>query len=142
MKLFLKNYSPFQTKNMTNFPLYDSLNNSIPKKTKDLSVKQKEEFTEKIKKIEPNDRDLLYALIQIYHNNNESPEGDGENEFFDDPIELPYGGKREEAGKGKENLTWVLTDFPIRLRHIVYKFVIMCTKKMEDEEILLANRDV
>lgn len=103
------------------FPLYDSLARDLPKK--DLNVAEKEEFIEKVKKIDQNGRELVYALIQFYNIEN------CDEELSED---LPYGGSREEASKGKENLTWTLTDFPTKLRHILYKFVNMHIQNMEE----------
>ena len=89
---------------MSNFPLFDSLNKEIPKK--DLTIKEKEEFVSKIQDIDTTGRDLIYALIQFYHM------GNGKEKLSD---ELPYKGKRFSLCKGKEDLTWSFTDFPIPL---------------------------
>jgi len=107
---------------MSSFPLYDSLIKDIPKK--DLLVKQKVEFMTKIKEVDDGGRDLVYALIQFYFIENEG--NCSEN--------LPYKGKREEVKKGKENLTWTFTDFPIKLRQILFKFVRMHVHNMEEEQ--------
>lgn len=105
---------------MTNFPLYDSLTRDLPKK--DLSVKQKEELVEKLNKIDENGRDLVYALIQVYNINNQGEESKS----------LPYGGE-SEVNKGKEDITWNLTEFPIKLRRTLYKFVVMHSQNMEEQ---------
>ena len=107
---------------MSNFPLYDSLNKNFPKK--DLTVKEKEEFLNKIENIDEAGRDLVYALIQFYRI---------ENEKELPSNVLPYKGIREETSKGKENVTWNFTDFPIKLRHILYKFIQMHTQSMEED---------
>ena len=49
---------------MSTFPLYDNLIKDVQKK--DLTIKQKDEFVDKIKVIDNNGRDLVYALIQFY----------------------------------------------------------------------------
>ena len=108
---------------MSNFPLFDSLNKEIPKK--DLTIKEKEEFVSKIQDIDATGRDLIYALIQFYHM------GNGKEKLSD---ELPYKGKRFSLCKGKEDLSWSFTDFPIPLRHILYKFIKIHTQSMEEEE--------
>jgi len=108
---------------MSNFPLFDSLNKEIPKK--DLTVKEKEEFVSKIQDIDFTGRDLVYALIQFYYMENE-------NGKISD--ELPYKGKRYSLCKGKDDLTWSFTDFPIPLRHILHKFIKMHIQNMEEEE--------
>lgn len=109
---------------MSNFPLYDSLNKDFSKK--DLTVKEKEEFLNKIENIDETGRDLIYALIQFFHIENEKD--------FSSNV-LPYKGIREETSKGKENLTWTFTDFPIKLRHILYKFIQMHTQSMEEDTV-------
>ena len=108
---------------MSNFPLFDSLNKDIAKK--DLTIKEKEEFISKIQDIDTSGRDLVYALIQIYHIEN------GKEKLSD---ELPYKGKIYSLCKGKHDLTWSFTDFPIPLRHILYKFIKIHTHSMEEEE--------
>lgn len=109
---------------MSNFPLYDSLNKDFPKK--DLTIKEKEEFLNKIENIDDTGRDLVYALIQVYRIQNEK----------DLSLDvLPYKGIREQTSKGKENVTWNFTVFPIKLRHILYKFIQMHTQSMEEDII-------
>ena len=108
---------------MSNFPLFINLNKDIPKK--DLTIKEKEEFISKIQDIDTSGRDLIYALIQIYYM------GNGKEKLLD---ELPYKGKRYSVCKGKEDLTGSVTDFPIPLRHILYKFIKIHTQSMEEEE--------
>lgn len=107
---------------MSNFPLYDSLNKKIP--SGDLSSKKKKEFIANIKIIDETGRDLIYALIQFYYLQNE--------DTFED---IPYKGVRKNVVKGKGNLTWNLANFPLKLRHILYKFVLIHIKKMEEERI-------
>ena len=110
---------------MSSFPLFDSLNKDIPKK--DLSIDEKEEFISKIQDIDNTGRDLVYALIQFYNISEENkPNSD----------ELPYKGIKEEMSKGLQNLTWTFTDFPIKLRHILYKFIkIHMQSVQEDQEL-------
>jgi hypothetical protein len=112
---------------MTNFPLYDNLIKDISKK--DLTVAQKEELVSKLNSIDDNGRDLVYALIQFYNIENIKERGDDEYS-----EELPYEGTRVEVKKQKENLTWSLSDFPLRLRHILYKFVNMHSQTMKELE--------
>ena len=113
---------------MSNFPLYDSLNKDFPKK--DLTVKEKEEFVSKIQDIDETGRDLVYALIQFYSIENEK------KKLSED---LPYKGNRLVMSKSKENLTWSFTDFPIKLRHILYKFIKMHNQSMEEEKLRVLN---
>jgi hypothetical protein len=98
---------------MTTFPLYDTLIKDINFK-KDLSIEQKEEFIEKVEHIDDKGRDLIYALIQFHNIINK-----------DESITsgVPYSGNIENVGKNSENISWVFTDLPIKLRHILYKFI-------------------
>lgn len=123
IKLSFKSLKLLKTK-MSLFPLYDMLNKEYPKK--DLTVKQKEEFVSKIEKIDDTGRDLVYSLIQFYRIENE-------HEKLSDI--LPYKGIREVTSKkGKENLSWCFTDFPIKLRHILHTFIKMHVQSMEEEQ--------
>ena len=108
---------------MSNFPLYDNLVKDIPKK--DITVQQKEEFISKAQVIDSKGRDLIFALIQFYRIEN------GDDQLSED---LPYKGVREQNEKGLENLTWSFTDFPIKLRHILYKFILIHVQSMEEEQ--------
>lgn len=113
---------------MTSFPLYDSLIKDLSKKS--LSPSQKEDFIEKIQTIDDNGRDLVYTLIQYYNIKNKDEEL-SEN--------LPYGGIREEVKKGKENLTWIFTDFPVGLQQLLYKFVLLNSQNIDIELSRPAN---
>ena len=112
---------------MSNFPLYNSLNKDIQKK--DLSVREKQDFMSKIKNINNIGQELIYALIQFYYI---------ENELDDENITdvIPYKGitsQNEESKSDNCNITWIFTNFPIKLRHILYKFILLHTEKMEEE---------
>lgn len=106
---------------MSNFPLYNSLVKDIP--TKDLTVKQKEDFIDKIQNIDNTGRDLVYALIQFYRIEN-----------GDVSCDIPYKGVSEKINKNTENLSWTFTDFPIKLRYILYKFIVLHVQNMEEEK--------
>lgn len=103
------------------FPLYQSLSKDLPKK--DLTVKQKDEFIEKVNGIDNQGRDLIYALIQVYHSENDELKVD----------KLPYSATTESFKKGNQNISWNLLDLPIGLRHILYKFITMHVQKLEEE---------
>ena len=124
VKLSFKSFKLLKTK-MSLFPLYDILNKEYPEK--DLSIKQKEEFVSKIEKIDDTGKDLVYSLIQFYRIENE-------NEKLSET--LPYKGIRETTSeKGKEDLSWCFTDFPIKLRHILHTFIKMHVQSMEEEKL-------
>ena len=109
---------------MSNFPLYNNLIKDIPKK--DLTVKQKEEFVNKVGMINETGTNLVVALIQFFCVEN------AEEELLKD---LPYKGTRETVVKRKENLSWSFSNFPIKLRHILYKFVLLHMHSMEEEKV-------
>jgi hypothetical protein len=104
------------------FPLYDSLVQNLP--AKDLTTAQISEFMEKVQNIDEPGAELVYALVQYYNIMN-----------CDEELgtSLPYKGIYEEGKKGKGNLTWSFADFPQNLRHILYKFVCMHTRSMEED---------
>ena len=106
---------------MSNFPLYDNLIKDVQRKN--LTIKECEDFIEKVLKIDNNGRELVYVLIQFYYG----------IENLKTSGNLPYGGKKERHGKSSMNLTWDLAKFPQKLKQILYKFVSMHTKKMQEE---------
>jgi hypothetical protein len=97
---------------MSNFPLYNTLNTDIP--TKDLQAKQKDELVKKIKKIDKSGSELIYALIRTYQM---------ENSDDISTFKLPYGGKFDEDN----NIVFNVLHFPIPLRYILHKFVLLHT---------------
>lgn len=111
------------------FPLYDRLAQDIP--SKDLTCKQKQEFMEKVRNIDNNGFELIYVLVQTY------------NKIYNDEelsTSLPYNGKLDKTKKkGEENVTWNFLDFPQKLRYILYKFIIMHMKNMEEEKARCEN---
>ena len=104
------------------FPLYDRLSKNSSEK--DLSLKQKKYFTESIKTIDPNGRELLYMLIKY-------------SSLKEDNIEfdtIPYMGKSIENEKKTKNISWDLSDLPNNLKHIILNFLKMHLSKMCEEE--------
>jgi hypothetical protein len=104
------------------FPLFESLDKNIPKK--DLTVKQKEEYNTKVSELDTSGKELVYALIMVFYINTE------ETPLVDI---LPYKGKLVNDQHGNSDISWVFSDFPIRLRHILYKFIMLHNKKMNEE---------
>lgn len=104
------------------FPLFESLDKNIPKK--DLTVKQKEEYIKQVSELDTSGKELVYALIMVFYNNTEET-----------PLveNLPYKGQVTNNEQGNSDISWVFSDFPIRLRHILYKFIMLHNKKMNEE---------
>jgi len=109
---------------MSGFPLYDNLIKDLPKK--DLSVKEKEEFIRNIKKVNIDGRELVYALVLVYS---------AQNDKDLESIQVPYNGSKEEDGKESYTFSWVYTQFPIKLRRLLSRFVAIHLKKQDEEEI-------
>ena len=107
---------------MSGFPLYDNLIKDLPKK--DLSVKDKEEFIRNIKKVNIDGRELVYALILVYSDQNEKTL---------DSVQVPYNGTKEEDVEGSYTFSWVYTQFPIKLRRLLSRFVTIHLKKQKEE---------
>lgn len=106
---------------MSGFPLYDNLIKNLPKK--DLTAKQKEEIINNIKVIDEHGKELVFALIQFYYLNNEKT---GER--------IPYNGEDSSNDNKMYDIKWNLMDFPIKLRHILHKFLSMHFEKLKQEE--------
>lgn len=90
------------------FPLYDTLNSNLPKK--DLSVKQKEEFIHKISDADTKAQEILFALI-CYH----------AKKTIETLECIPYKCDRDDDG----NYVLNLSNIPIPLRHMLYKFIVL-----------------
>ena len=110
---------------MSNFPLYDNMSKDI--KNRDLTLKQKDEFMRKIKKIDDNGAELVYALIRVFENEN-SEETPGS-------FKLPYCGKYTS----KQDMKFDLDQLPLKLKQILYKFVTIHSKKMKEEKLKFAK---
>jgi len=111
---------------MSYFPLYDNLNQELP--TKDLTLKQKDEFSKNILKIDTNGMELIYALIHVYFMRNES---------VTEIVDIPYLGTKIENENNNYDVTWEIGNFPIKLRQLLYKFISMHLKTLIEE----SNRD-
>jgi hypothetical protein len=103
---------------MSDFPLYTSIKNNLPKK--DLTQAEKNDFIKKIKELEQDAHELIYVLIKSYYLDTEK-----------DSFSIPYKGQIN-----KDKIQFNLLDFPHTLRQLLYKFVKMHNKKLrEDKEI-------
>lgn len=105
-------------KTMSNFPLYDSMIYKIP--NKDLTKKQKDDFISKIKNIDNDGAECIYSLIRVFEIEN------GENDSG--TFKLPYCGKYV-----KKNMKFDLEQLPNKLKQILYKFLLIHIKKMEED---------
>jgi hypothetical protein len=97
----------------------------LPKR--DLSVKDKETFMKDIKQMNINGRELVYCLIHVYNQQNEC----------NPKIKcVPYNGDKEEEeeSRGIFNFSWVYTQFPIKLRHLLSRFATIHLQKQQEED--------
>jgi hypothetical protein len=106
---------------MSNFPLYDNLSSDIITNT-DLSSKEKDDFMKIIKNVDSDAFELIYALIRTYQLEN----CDDKSTF-----KLPFGGKFV-----KNDIKFHLDDLPNNLKQIIYKFLLIHKKKIEEEELI------
>lgn len=108
---------------MSNFPLY----NNLYKETieKDLTTMQKKSFIKKIENIDQHGFELIYTLVKIYQT---------EHDICSNYI-LPYNGIYIN-----NDISFNLDNLPNKLKRILYKFLQVHIKKMEEEEKLQKNR--
>jgi hypothetical protein len=112
---------------MSGFPLYDNLIQKLSKK--DLTVKEKEQFIKNIEEIDSNGRELIYALIMIYHSQNDEIK-----------VKIPYNGINIQTNiKSLNNITWNYMDFPIKLRNLLYKFICLHIKTFKEDNTRLSE---
>jgi hypothetical protein len=105
---------------MSNFPLYADLLKKVPKK--DLTAKQKIDVINTIKNMDKSGREIVYALIRSHQLENTS-------DLTTNTLP-PYSGYVTNG-----NPTFDFNDFPIPLRHILYKFANIQRISKKDDEI-------
>ncbi len=112
---------------MSCFPLYDNLIQNIDKKA--MSCAQKEDFISKIKKVDDNCKELIYALVYFYNINSDKSAAPATGAKKGNS--LPYNGFMSESQfANKKNITWNFNGFPHELKHLLYKFVNMHIKNI------------
>jgi hypothetical protein len=102
---------------MTTFPLYTSLISSLPQK--DLTIAQKSAFVKKIKTMDHESHELIYALIKSYFMDRDQG----------DLLTIPYQGQLN-----KDKIDFDLLTLPIPLRQLLYKFINLHSKKLEEDK--------
>ena len=109
---------------MSKFPLFDNLSKDIP--TRDLLLAEKRLFMKNIDEIDKNGSELIYALIRVYQI---------ENKEDNTSFTLPYNGTYVD-----KNITFDLDKFPIKLKHILFKFLKVHLDKLKEEQIIAHKR--
>lgn len=100
---------------MSSFPLYDILMSNLP--NKDLTVIQKRDFVEKISELDTDGIELIFALIKYYSVDKDIGKG-----------KIPFNGTID-----KNQVEFDLLEFPTQLRQLLYKFVLMHLKKIQED---------
>ena len=111
---------------MSNFPLYDTL--FAEASLIDLSTKEKDEFMKLVKNIDIEGTERIYVLIRMFQLENSEDKS---------TFKIPFGGKYV-----KTDLKFDLNDLPNQLKQILYKFVTMHNKTMEEETKIKKNRGI
>ena len=104
---------------MSSFPLYESMCQNL--KNKDLTKKQKKDFLTKIQKIDDHGFELIYILIRMYENNN--------SKDIVGSYKLPYSGIYINVN----DVSFDLESFPVLLKQMLYKFIDIHLKTIEDK---------
>ena len=105
---------------MSNFPLYDTLNVDIP--TVDLTNKQKDAFLRNVKLLDIDGMERIYVITRIHQLEN----SEDKSSYI-----IPYNGKFV-----KSDLKFDFDELPTNLKHILFKFVNIHLKTMEENSNL------
>lgn len=103
---------------MSGFPLYDDLMTNI--QTKDLNIKEKEEFIRLVRDLNSHGREMVYTLVYTYNNTHDKIHLENLNH-------IPYGGAVDEVSNTCRNISWNFNRFPAKLKQLLYKFITMHT---------------
>ena len=106
---------------MNNFPLFDNLQRDINNISIDLTNEEKKQFMEKIQLMNTDGFEKIYVIIQMY-----SIEYSTSNTSFS----LPYSGTIL-----KDEIRFDLEKLPIKLRHMIYRFINIHTDIMKEDTI-------
>ena len=110
-------------KKMSLHPLYDSLKNDT--KPIDLTQEQKEDLIFNIRKMDEKGCELFFVLLKLFEIDSVPDASDG----------LPY-----ECRYVAKEYRFDLEKFPDHLKQILYKFVKMHIKNMEEEVLISSER--
>ena len=102
---------------MPQFPLYELLMSNVSEK--DLNVIERKKLLETIPTLEQDAHDLLYALIKCFY-----------IEHIGD-LGFPYDGIIQ-----KDRIAFDLKKFPVKLRRLLYNFIIAHSKKLEEDQVI------
>lgn len=105
---------------MSNFPLYNTLLTNLP--NKDLTIKQKNDLIKHISKFKVDECKLVFALIRSYYLDKDNG----------DVLSMPYEGLLGKDKTGQNKITYDLAQLPIPLRQLLYKFITVHEKSMEE----------
>ena len=101
---------------MNQFPLYDSLKQYSSKK--DLTIKEKTDFIQKVDQLDDEGYGLMYALIKCYQLEHEKD------------SYIPY-----KAVVNKEHIDFNMNELPNPLKRMLYKFLSLHLEKLQQDQI-------
>jgi len=110
---------------MSTLQLYDNLNKDVPKK--DLTSDEKQKIVDIIPLLDQQATELIYAIVATHNVNDKKG------------IEYKKTVKANNL-KGTSTITWNLKDLPIKLRHILYRFICMEEKLMDETKARELNQ--
>lgn len=120
---------------MSKFPLYDTLVKNIPKK--DLTSEEKENIINILNTLDQDGFNILYTIIHVFAINNKT-------KSIQESLssgKVPFKGKKEVNDDMTCNFRWNFNDFPIKLKHIISKFLLMHSINMQDEADRVLTRE-
>lgn len=112
------------TANVFSFPLYDSLNTPDVTDT-ELTSSEKEDCVRMLNTLDMEGRERVYMLMKKHQELSE-PGG-----ITKTAARIPYNGKRK---RNKKDIDFDMGDIPSKLCRLIYKFVQLHTKAMEEEK--------
>ena len=113
---------------MSDFPLYTNLISGV--KSKDLTVKEKEQFISMVQKLDENGKELFYVLIYHFAKNNCVPEI---------TQEIPFNGTKK-VDRENADISWDLNAFPVKLKQLLFKFLNKHMEKIKEDMMLEFSR--
>jgi hypothetical protein len=112
---------------MSNTSIFEIITGKV--QSRDLTKKQKAEFVKNVGSFSHEEISILYALITIYKI---QYEGDLNQLVDADSHKHPYNGQSD----GSSGVVFDIDEFPIKLKHAIYKFMnIVVTKNTEELQL-------
>jgi len=111
--------------NISSFPLFNTLYNECIEMKEPIDYESQMEICRKIKLLDDEGHEILIVLIAYFHLNVEK--GYGLNPFPHQPRMI------------KQGLKFDMTNFPMLLIKMIYRFLQLHEKKIQDEQFRINN---